>query len=297
MPFSEGSSKRSTGLLGRRVLLVSLWSTIAMLALLSLVSLVKWRQDLNQIEEIVVHRIERDAESTEVISQALEFLREDVGYGRHDAYFLLPPFRFMRPTALQVIRDGGDCAYRARAFIVILRLFDIRARKLALYNDGRPVHAVTEVATEDGPLYIDPLFNFAHVDGEEKPLSLDELGSEEVLRNSIQRVVARGNRMAARYPLDEYQFEDVRTLNWHKNVFTKIGYRTLVAVLGEERAKKFPRPYIAEEPALMVIVLCSGTSVLILVCIVLLRRKDDPTQAAWKTRSAPRSAEVGRTRT
>src|SRR5258708_8393648 len=46
-------------------------------------------------------------------------LRDKSGEG-NEGYFLLPVFRFLRPTALQVIENGGDCGDRSRLLIAFL---------------------------------------------------------------------------------------------------------------------------------------------------------------------------------
>lgn len=258
----------------RQAIVSALWLVIVLLMVLSLVSFVAWRRDLAEIRETVAAEIDEDAPPDQIVESAREFLEHKVGYGRPDAYFMLPVFRFMRPTALQVIKQGGDCGYRTRVFVVILKLFDIEADKHALYNsEGRPVHAVAEVQTERGPYYVDLLFNVAHVDEQGRPLSLEQLSNEDVLRRSIGRAVAAGNARATGYPFEHYDFKDVRTINWHKNVFTEAAYDLLVLVAGEDKAKNFPRPYLSEEPALMVIVLSSGTCVVLLIFVWGLSRR------------------------
>lgn len=264
---------------------------VAALCLLSVISFVGWRQELAEIRRMVATEIDAEGPPEQVISQARAFIRDNVGYGRHDAHFLLPVFSFMRPTALQVIRDGGDCAYRTRAFIVILRQYGIKARKLALYDpDGYPAHAVAKVVVDGEPRYYDMLFNLAHERADGTPLSLAELADDRVLRASIQRAIDQGNDQALRYPLRAYSFGDVRTLNWDRNTFTKLGYAGLRAVLGEERASTLPRPYLSEEPALMVIVLASGATGAILVVIVLIRVREP----APRRRRRPVRAAAGR---
>lgn len=242
--------------------------------LIGTVSFVKWRQDLAEIRRIVAPSIDESAHPNKIVSQVRTFMRDSVGYHPHDSYFLLPIFRFMRPTALQVVRQGGDCADRARAFIVILNLFDIKARKLALYDaDGRSVHAVAKVWTGRKPYYVDLLYNIAHKDAGGHLFSLAELANERILRTSIQRAVAAGNARAASYPIEEYNFENVHTLNWEKSIFTRIIYRILVQTLGENGAKTLPRPYLSEEPALMVIALATGASILIIMAMVVIRER------------------------
>lgn len=252
----------------RAIALALLWIAAGLLLSISLASFVLWQRDLHEIRTIVQGKIDASKTPNQIVLDARNFLRDEVGYGTPDSYFMLPVFRFMKPTALQVIHSGGDCAFRARAFIVVLAQFGIEARKLALYNrDGVPVHAVAEVYVDGGPYYVDLLYNFAHVDSAGRPLTLAELSNDEVLRASVARAVSEGNERAARYPLSEYTFGDVRSINWDKSAVTKAAYAALSTVVGEERARWLPRPYLTEEPALMVIVISAGAASCLLVLI------------------------------
>jgi hypothetical protein len=249
------------------------WLAVAMLSAMSVVSYILWQRELRAIRAIVTTRIDGNASPNEIVQGAREFLKYDVGYGSEPDYFMLPMFRFMRPTALQIIRGGGACAHRTRLFIVILRQFGIESSKRPIYNrEGRPVHVVAEVQTEPGPLYVDLLYNIAHIRDDGTPLTLEALAHEDTLRASIESWIAKGSEQAKLYKFDEYQFTDVRTINWEKNAPLRLTYQLLVLVLGERRAKAIPRPYLSEEPALMVIVLCTGTLLVLLLLIWVVSR-------------------------
>jgi hypothetical protein len=267
----------------RQAVLALLWVAVAVLSTIAVVSFVLWQRDLREIRSIVATRIDENASQAEIVQGAREFLKLDVGYGKcphgcprggiEPDYFLLPVFHFMRPTALQIIRGGGACAHRTRLFIVILRQYGIKARKRPLHSrEGRPVHVVAEVQTEPGPLYVDLLYNIAHVRDDGTPLTLEALAHEDTLRASIESWIARGSEQAKLYRFDEYQFTDVRTINWNKNAPLRWTYKLLTLVMGETRAKAFPRPYLSEEPALMVIVICVGTSLVLLFSIWVVSR-------------------------
>jgi hypothetical protein len=261
----------------RRRIAFLLWVGVLLLVLLAGASFVLWRIDLGEIARVTEPHIDAGAEPVEIVYQARDFVRAHVGYGRPPEYFLHPVFSFMRPTALQVIRGGGDCAYRSRAFIVIARMYGVNAHKRALYNrHGIPMHAVAEVDIDGHPLmYVDLLYNVVHERADGSPLSLAELADEEVLRGSIARAVAAGNDIAAGYPIEEYGFGDVRSLNWDKNPVMRATYRLVATTLGDERARAVPRPYLSEEPALMVIVLSTGGGVVLLVLILVVRPPAD----------------------
>src|SRR5258707_1675617 len=77
-------------------------------------------------------------------------LRDKSGEG-NEGYFLLPVFRFLRPTALQVIENGGDCGDRSRLLIALLPLRGIQSAKWALYNGaGESKHAVGQAQVGSG---------------------------------------------------------------------------------------------------------------------------------------------------
>jgi hypothetical protein len=285
----QGNVRTGRGRMARRAAVATLSSVIALCGATSAVSLVVWQRDLAEVRRIVGTRIDENAPQEEIILAAREFMRDEVGYGRHDAYFLLPIFRFMRPTARQVIRDGGDCAYRTRAFIVILRQYGIKASKLALYDDaGRSVHAVAEVHTDDGIEYHDLLFNIFHQDAQGRALSLEQLADRDVLRGSVERAIAEGNARAKIYPIDEYDFESPRSINWTKSPALALTYRVIAAAIGEERASRIPRPHISEEPASMVAILCLGTGSACLIVIWGIERK------GARSRAPEKSAHAGR---
>lgn len=187
----------------------------------------------------------------------VDYIDAEVGRDTGDAYFLVPALSFMRPTARQIIEGtGGDCAYRARAYIVMLGLLDIEASKLAVYNEsGESVHAIVRVETERGPFLVDSLFGLVHEDESGGPLPENELADVTVLAASVDRASRGGNKLASHYPLDQYPLNHLRTINWEKNSLMRTIYRSLAYTLGDERTKQLPRPYLSEEPALMVMLL------------------------------------------
>jgi hypothetical protein len=218
------------------------------------VSVWRWQADAAEIRAIVGRAVADEASPSLKMRQALRFMVERVGYTPADDYFLLPVFRFLKPTALQIIRGtGGDCAYRARAFVVILHEKGVDATKLALYDArGEPVHAVVRVETENGPCIVDLLFDVIHEDEAGEPIPLARLSDPTVLGNSLRRAAEAGNARAGRYPIDKYGYHEVRTINWDKTGATRALFRAVAAVIGEERARALPRPHFSEEPAVMV---------------------------------------------
>ena len=221
--------------------------------LLALMGTVHSCRDRARVHELVDDAIAESAAPSVKMRAAVRYIEENVGFGYEDDYYLLPLFRPLRPTALQVLRSKGDCAYRARALIAVLDTYDVSASKLAVYDDrGESVHAVARVETERGEYIVDMLYNIIHEDDAGAPLPLDDLRDPAVLAGSIARAAKSGNERAAGYPLDEYPLTDTRSINWTRSGAWRAAYGALGAVLGKERVDALPRPYIAEDPPLMV---------------------------------------------
>lgn len=209
-------------------------------------------------------------------------------------YALLPIFRPLRPTARQVATWGGDCADRARLMIRLLALRGIDATKWALYApDGTPVHAAVEIETEVGPMAVDTLYGiwFPKPPGSLGYYDIKELkANPRILHDRIQMLVARGRNPGverlAHYPLDRYVYDDARSINWDKTVLTRLLYRGLRWVL-EDEVDDLPRPSIAEQPALMIIVgmgVLEGIVAVGFLAVVLLRRRSAGGLAVLKAR-------------
>ena len=176
----------------------------------------------------------------------------------NDSYFLLPVFRSLRPTARQVIEDGGDCADRSRLLIALLNLRGIHGSKWALYNaQGKSVHAVVEADVESGKMVADPLFGLWFPKAQAGFYDIHELKQNpKILPNRVAELRAQGiqpgvDRLQL-YPLNEYVYTNARTINWNKNAVLRGVYSLLHGILGE-RASELGRPGFAEEPPLMVI--------------------------------------------
>jgi len=209
---------------------------------------------------------------SEKMRGVMKHIVETVPNRSDDRYFLLPVFRPLRPTALQVLEGGGSCAYKARAFIVLLRHLDVNASKFALYDGDKPVHAVAVAKTERGDYVVDLLYGviYQHEDG--SPIPLATLEQEPILvRQVLEREAAGGNPHVQYYPRDRYVYENVKSINWHKNAATSAVYSVLTSLSSEEAIDRAPRPYLSEQPALMVFVL-SGICAAMLLAVPLVVR-------------------------
>ena len=199
--------------------------------------------------------------ATEKLERIVERVSFELPPGHPDVYFLAPVFRFMKPTALQVLTHGGDCAYKARASIVLLDKLDIDASKLVLHDPKtkKPVHAVAMVDTERGEYVVDLLFGVIYRDAEGAPIPLEALNANPELANEVlDREAAAGNPLVAGYPRDRYVYGYTRSINWHKHGLSIALHGVLSAIFGQEAIDDLQRPYLSEEPALMVLIASSG---------------------------------------
>jgi len=205
-------------------------------------------------------------------------LRDKSGEG-NEGYFLLPVFRFLRPTALQVIENGGDCGDRSRLLIALLRLRGIQSAKWALYNGaGESKHAVVQAQVESGDMVADPLFGIWFPKAQGGYYAIRDLRQDPaILPQRIEELRAKGLRPGAArlefYEFNDYIYDNARTINWNKIFIMKFTYRALHGILGA-KADDIARPAFVEEPPLMVILGAAALELaLILAWIVLARRR------------------------
>lgn len=196
----------------------------------------------------------------------------------NESYFLLPVFRFLRPTAAQVIEKGGDCADRSRLVIALLRLRGISSTKWALYDaKGEAKHAVVEADVESGKMVLDPLFGIWFPKPEGGYFGIKELRQDpNILLNRLKELRAEkaypGTGRLEFYPRDEYIYTNARTINWTKSVILRASFAILHRMLGE-RADDIHRPGFAEEPPLMVIYGTAGLEAFLIGGWLIIRRR------------------------
>jgi len=231
----------------------SMWTftgIAALLLALATTAFVHSLQDRAEIRDLVAEALPQNAPPSVVMRDALRYIERNVPNVYPDEYYLLRAFK---PTALQVLHGGGDCAYRARALIVMLDLHGIEASKRAVYDaSGRPVHAVVEVQTERGSYVVDPLYHIVHENEDGGPIPRQALRERTTLAASIEHAAEQGNELAGTYPIDRYALADTSTINWEKSWIWRAAFTVLATILSEEDVREVPRPYLSEEPQLMV---------------------------------------------
>ena len=214
------------------------------------------------------------SEQAKLIANYMEMKSADT----NQSYFLLPVLQFLRAMPWQVAVQGGDCADRSRLMIDLLRIRGIRASKWALYApDGRPVHAVVEMESEQGKMVVDPLFVLWFPrpgGGYDSIQSLEH--NPELLRQRVHSLRASGEEplgwLVLGYPLDQYVYDHVRTINWNKSASMRFIYRILYSVMGD-KANEIRRPYFVELPALMLVFGIAALEALLLLVWLSLRWK------------------------
>ena len=212
------------------------------------------------------------SEQAKLIANYLEMKSADT----NNSYFLLPLLRFLRATAWQAAKEGGDCADRSRLMVALLQLRGIQASKWALYApNGSPVHAVIELESEQGKMVVDPLFDmwfprpgggyYAIQDLEQNP---------EILRQRVLGLRASGEEPIGwavnGYPLNRYVYDRVRTINWDKSTHMRVIYRVFYRFMGEG-ADRISRPFFVEWPSLMSVFGIGGLEALLLLVWLSLR--------------------------
>ncbi len=295
-----GSSPRSVPRF-RRAITRAVVAVMMVLVALDLVVAWRYWNDSRSLAHLAQSLVAAADPPSEKMRAVASFLHYKVDQKRTEDYFLLPIFSCLRPTAAQVIEGGGDCAYKARAFIVLLRHLGIEASKLALYDpSGKPVHAVALAQTERGPYVVDLRFGIVFDDAQGYPIPLKSLKADRrVLNDVVDREVAVGNAWCRKYKRDRFVYDNVRTINWEKNAAWRLVYQALAATCGAEAVDHFARPYCAEEPALLVMIGTSGLLLGIVIMLPLWRARRGRRQQANQPRSSgytenePELASVG----
>lgn len=241
-------------------------AAMILLAVLDIAALTVYIRDTRELAAIAERVTTGAITTSEKMRKLADYVSHEVRPGRPDKYLLLPLFRPLRPTAMQVIQHGGDCSYKARAFIVLARRLGIAAHKVALHDSkGEPVHAVAVVETERGEYVVDLLYGIVYDNPDGSPIPLSELQRDpDLLANVIGERVENGQLRKGQYPLEKYVYSDVKSYNWKQNAFASACYRGLTPLVGAERLDRLPRPYFESEPALLVMI-GSGIATLVLL--------------------------------
>jgi hypothetical protein len=144
-------------------------------------------------------------------------------------------------TPVSILRHGGCCSGFARLYITGLGTLGIKAAQVTLYHATEKYqHALAEVSlgetgrdTKQGVI-VDPTYGFYYVDGDGRPIGLDELrqGVKPKYRRlpHSERRRPTSGRNDESYPANDYydfDFSHTKTANWTKTWVRRSVYRIL----------------------------------------------------------------------
>jgi hypothetical protein len=247
------------------------------LAALQAISLVEYARDQRRLTLLVNQIASPSLPPSQQAMAINDFLRPKSDRSNRQ-YYLAPIFAFLRPTAEEIARDGGDCADRSRLMIVLLGLRGIHATKWALYGPQmKPHHAVAELDSERGKMVIDPLFGLVFSRPEGGYYDIAALRRDStILRQRVQELAAQnlqpGTAPVRGYPLNQYVYSNVRTINWEKSRVMHALYGLLHFFIGD-RANYIARPGFVEQPALMIVYGAIIPEVCVLIALIGVARR------------------------
>jgi hypothetical protein len=225
-------------------------------------SLVHYLQEERYLAGLMDDIAPRSLPPSEQAIKVAEYANQLLAIQNH-SYFLSPIFSFLRPTPRQVIEQGGDCGDKSRLVIRMLRLHEIEATKWALYTqDFRSVHAVVELKAETGKMVVDPDYGLWYPRPGGGYYEIKELRqSHSILDDRVQSLLHNGTHrrlsLLSSYPLDEYTYKYVKSINWEKWVGLYVFYDGLKLVVGSA-IDDLNRPSFVEAPQLMVVMMAGS---------------------------------------
>lgn len=255
----------------KRTMIKVMLVLIIILTLIDIVLIVKYRDDNKYLLNLSGQIVSSQDIPSEKTIKFMKYIREEVPDKRNTSFFLLPVLRFLRPTARQAAENGGDCADSSRLLIRLLRLNNIQASKVALYDKQQaPQHAVVQVNIENNQkMVVDPYFGiYFPKKNAGKYYSLDDIkNTESILHDRVTALVDQGEQhrpLLSRYPFAQYTYAQPRTINWDKSFLLKIIYQITKFFIGE-RVDEIKRPYFVESPALMLLYAVLSLQVIIVI--------------------------------
>lgn len=252
---------------------------LAILVLLTAVQLT----DRYKIKEEVRPYIGDGYTDKATVLGAMSYMYDNVPYDYGTKPFSLldlPITRPLRPTALQVMHYGGKCSYRARAFVVILDAFGVKAEKRILCNeDGEPFHVVAVAHTDKGDYVVDLMFDILYDNDDGSPIPIDQITTDVITREKNEAINIYRSQHAADYEVEKWHFANHQSFDW-----TKPGFRhikpALDLVLAPETIKNMHRSVVFEEPAALAGAIVSAINLALIVALFALSRV-----LAWRPRS------------
>lgn len=224
---------------------------------------------------LVSDRVSGQETPSKLVIKFTEFVREEVPRKSVQKPFLADVFMPLRPPPKNVALLGGDCADKSRLLISLLRLYGVDSSKVALYDDQAvPRHAVVVAEIENGQeMVVDALYGMYFPKSSGGFHTVEDITADEsILRQRLAALQAEGSDgyhpPIERYPLERYTYRQPRSINWDKSAISRQLYRALHVLFGDS-VDDFERPFWVERPALMLILACAGTQVVLLFVLLL----------------------------
>jgi hypothetical protein len=140
------------------------------------------------------------------------------------------------------VDHSGPCGGLSRALIVLLRRAGIEARKIQLYDSaGNAQHTAVEVRLADRWRALDPTYSLFWRRDDGELATIDDLARDVAL-------FATARDRSDDYPLELYTYRNVHHLHWEKLPGPARIHRRIRSVIGDDRARAVPTPYIYERP-------------------------------------------------
>ncbi|MGH1362046.1 MAG: hypothetical protein ACRBF0_00725 [Calditrichia bacterium] len=219
----------------------------------------KYKQDNAFLLNWSKGQVLEDDKPSEKAIKLLTYIRQNLRTKRCPDSFLLPIFRFLRPTPRQIAVSQGDCADKSRLLITLLRLHDVPASKVALHDaEGVSRHAVVEAEIENnGRMVMDAVYGLYFPADSGFYHSRDLQKDESLLRDRVAHLVDLGEDVLRppleRYPYHKYTYMNPRSINWEKSIVTRIAYSVLHVFIGD-KTDTIERPFFVERPAIMLLI-------------------------------------------
>lgn len=199
-----------------------------------------WLKDAREqfaLRRFTMHLVDPTAPREVQIQRLTHWVHESALTPRNPGYFLLPS---LRATPAQILRDGGDCADRARLLVAMLAAMRIPATSVMLFdvNTHRPCHTVVEAEYARGRrMVVDPTFGLCFPAGDGGFLSLTDLRTYpesadlEILRR--QSLSPWPSRICF-YRRDMFTYAGASSIHWNGNSVARLLHAMLHPLLGEK---------------------------------------------------------------
>jgi hypothetical protein len=213
--------------------------------------LAKYLADDAVLRQVV--ELDPDLPPSRKVLTLLDYIDKHVARVETTDESFFPGLSFLRPTALQVLEKGGDCADRSRLLIELLKREGVHASKVALHDrQGAAQHAVVQARIEDDDrsMVVDALFGVYFPNERGGYYSVWDIHEDESILAERLRELGPTQPFTRDYPLERYTYEAPRTINWNKSWATQQLYRVLSRIMGP-RVDDLPRPSIVGDPVLL----------------------------------------------